>query len=267
MMNPQQLEKFTNWLTVRGLREKTIEEYLFYLKKVPADKIFDTRHINEWLYTSGMKKGGVIMTCNALRNYYKFSHRKELGKMLDAPKERYRGSIYYLDSREVERMISACVREKDSLMIRMLFETGVRISTLLEIKVGNIDLEKNKILIEPRMLGNKGKMKFDVFFTRDTRDRIISYIESNHLKPEDQIIDYKYITLYKRMKRIARDAGLPSWVSPHKLRHSFATHFYQKTKHAKALQELLGHRDSRMSNIYVHIGDKEKADEFKKAFE
>lgn len=265
-MEIEQLEKFVNWMTVRGLSGYTIFEYLFYLKKVPADKIFDTKHMNEWLYTSGMKKGGVIMTCNALRNYYKFSHRKELGKKLDVPKEKYRGSIYYLDIEEVDRMINACRREKDIIAIRMLFETGLRISTLLEIKVSDIDLEKKRIIIEPKMPGNKGKLKFIVFFIEETKRLIANYIKKLHLKPDDKIIDYKYITIYKRIKKIAKDAGLPSWVSPHKLRHSFATHFYQKTKHAKALQELLGHRDSRMSNIYVHIGDKEKAEEFRKAF-
>ena len=254
-------------MTVRGTRRKTIEGYLFYLRKVPADKIFDIKYLNDWLYTSGMKKGGVIMTCNALRNYYKFSHKKDLGEKLDTPKSKYRGSIYYLDAVEIARMINACRRDKDKLLIQMLFETGLRISTLLEINVGDIDLEKKKIMILPKMLGNKGKLKFDVFFTERTRNMIVGYTNKHHLEPEDKIIGYKYITLYKRMKKIARDAGLPSWVSPHKLRHSFATHFYQKTKHAKALQEILGHRDSRMSSVYVHIGEKEKSKEFRKAFE
>jgi integrase len=264
-----EIEEYEKYMLSLGKRKQTIKIYAFWLTKIPSEILgsLDPKKFNEWVYTQGLTVNNIHMICFAFKSYLGFKQREDLVNLVKTPKMSYSGSIYYLKEEEIQRLFENARSLRSKAMLRLLFETGVRASVIVGLKVSDFDFKNNKLTVRSAMKGNKGKLKYECFFTDETKDLVQKFITQKKIKYDKKLFNISYVRLYVIIKKMAKKAGLPNWVSPHTLRHSFATHFYQKTRHAKALQELLGHKSSAMDSVYIHLSEQDKKDEFKKAFE
>ena len=142
-------------------------------------------------------------------------------------------------------------------MIRLMLDAGLRVGEVVALRPEHVNMQTCKVVIRE----GKGSKDREVWIPSDLRDLIGEWMErrtdSQWLFPTrngDQVP-----TRYMRsaVKRYARKAGVQEWekVSPHTLRHSFATDFLNETKNLRLLQEILGHADISTTQIYTHVNN------------
>jgi integrase/recombinase XerD len=161
---------------------------------------------------------------------------------------------------------------RNNAILHILYSGGLRISECITLLLSDVlfdDKIKKKVIILGK--GNKERM---VFFDKPTQQAVEKYLlVRDYFKPLPKngylfCSDSKsgYITresVFMNLRKIAYTVSLPERLSPHKLRHSFATHLYQKGMDLRMLQILLGHSDISTTEIYTHI----KADDIKNTVE
>ena len=158
---------------------------------------------------------------------------------------------------------------RDKAMLELLYASGVRISELVNIKFSDLDLERNII----KVFG-KGSKERLVPFGEDASQCISAYIDER--KKNKDIASIKYIFLNNRGTKISRQAfwhrlkeycleiGLKQDISPHTLRHAFATHLLNRGADLRSVQLLLGHSDLSTTQIYTHIAKQRLGEVLKK---
>jgi integrase/recombinase XerD len=143
---------------------------------------------------------------------------------------------------------------KDKLIITMLYSTGLRVSELLKLEVKNIDLINRTIRVRGK--GDKDRI---VIFDNTTKKLIKKYLT---YQPEE--IKYLFQTrtgesltpryIQVEIKTYAKLAGIDKKVTPHILRHSFATHLLNQGCNIRIIQQLLGHSSLSTTQIYLNVG-------------
>jgi site-specific recombinase XerD len=137
----------------------------------------------------------------------------------------------------------------------MLFATGIRISELVGIHKKDIDFEHKSI----KVFGKGAKDRI-VIFDEDTKALLTEYTKT--MLPETVVIDRSPRTIEKNIRDIAAMAELPKKITPHKLRHSFATQWLQNGGDVVALQKLLGHTSLNTTQIYTHYSVSELSQQY-----
>ena len=154
---------------------------------------------------------------------------------------------------------------RDRTMLELMYATGVRISELLNLQYSNIDINRSLI----KVMGKGGKERM-IPFGDNALSLLIEYIEFRRknnlsLKSRDLFISQqgKKLTrqaFWHRVKKYLVVSGLSSDVSPHTLRHAFATHLLNNGADLRSVQMLLGHSDLSTTQIYTHIAKQRLSD-------
>lgn len=258
------LEEFLVQLRAAGASEKTIRSYRAAVKdlvKVVGNKKVSElteRDIQVWRLTrlkNGFerKKGDTRASQNTLYYYSLFirSFVKWLGRNISVGSFK-RGSRKLIDTlkpQEIYRLIDACRDLLDLVIVSLLIETGLRASELLSIRWGDVDLEAREIYVKNAKYGEER-----VVFIGDLSKKALETWKSHMGSNDDRVIPITYTALYKRLKRLAQRAGIdPRRVRPHILRHTFATEALKKGLPLPALQRIMGHRDIKTTQVYLHI--------------
>lgn len=144
--------------------------------------------------------------------------------------------------------------KRNSIMFRMLLDTGLRINELVNLRIQDIDFDTSTIHVKI----TKTKLERYIFFTGNTHIALVKYIK------ETKVRDYIFIDFKTDNKltvdnveticyRLKNKLDVKMSISPHKWRHTFATKFQKKNKDLPVLQELLGHRDINQTERYLHF--------------
>ncbi|MEM2203017.1 MAG: site-specific integrase [Sulfolobales archaeon] len=258
------LEEFLVQLRAAGASEKTIRSYRAAVKdlvKVVGNKKVSElteRDIQTWRLTrlkNGFerRKGDIKASQNTLYYYSLFirSFIKWLGRNISVGSFK-RGSRKLIDTlkpQEIYRLIDACRDLLDLVIISLLIETGLRASELLSITWSDVDLEAREIYVKNAKYGEER-----VVFIGDLSRKALETWKSHVGGNDDRVIPITYTALYKRLKKLAQRAGIdPRKVRPHILRHTFATEALKKGLPLPALQRIMGHRDIKTTQVYLHI--------------
>lgn len=181
-----------------------------------------------------------------LRRFFKW-----LGLRLNIPGiKRIPAKIDALSDEEITSLLSAAKKPQDRLIIQLFLSTGLRSRELLDLRVGDIDFNRRIIRVRSAKYGKERLVTAppEVFETLE------AWIKLNNLKPRDKLFKLTYGSLYKKLKTLAKKAGLDqSRVRPHVLRHTFATMAIRRGLSLPSLQRLLGHSDIRTTQVYLHI--------------
>lgn len=154
--------------------------------------------------------------------------------------------------------LSPLYRLRDQAMITLLYATGIRVSELIHLELSHIDTEIGVLRVR-----GKGDKERIVPFAPVAGELILKYLKEARplLKPKTEhlFIGQAHTAMsrqafWKRLKEAGTQAGIhPKKLSPHKLRHSFATHLLQAGINLRSLQVLLGHSDLSTTQIYTHV--------------
>lgn len=283
------LEKYRAYLqNERYYSPHTINNYtkdiLEYLKYLEQDNITLTntglnlaRNYAYTLANKNLKPTSINRKLSSIRNFYRFLITQEVVKSnpFDAIEtikiEKKLPNYLYLDDLEtlfnsIDQSTPLGVR--NYCLLELLYGTGIRVSELCNIKLHDIDFYNNNILITGK--GNKQRY---VPIHESLREILITYLNfarNELLKDSDEIVDNLFVNhrggpLTSRgvrdiLKNLVNESGLNVKISPHVLRHSFATHMLDYGADLRSVQKLLGHENLSTTQIYTHVS-KEKLKE------
>ncbi len=204
----------------------------------------------------------------ALRGFYRFLEDEKFVTQnpvsdLDTPKHAKKLPVF-LSLPEVERLLAAPSEKtltgiRDRAMIEVLYATGLRVSELLKLTINDVNLTDGFVLTM-----GKGRKERVVPIGSHAIARVKAYLDG----PRSGILKAKvsktlFVTprgkgfsrmgFWKLLRRYARGAGIDKPLSPHKLRHSFATHLVERGADLRIVQAMLGHADLATTQIYTHV--------------
>jgi site-specific recombinase XerD len=275
------LERFVNYLQyTKNVSPKTVENYTLWINRfieymgdlnASEVKSIYIQDFRMFLTKQGLSPKTINYHIVGLRSFFKFLLRNDIEILapdkLDLAKIPPR-QLSYLSEEEVEKILNAPIEfEKnplkvlrDQAILYTLYGTGLRVTELISLKKSDIKLAEKQFSV----IG-KGKKLRSVFMTSQARDKIKSY-----LLARNDLSDFLFISLsgnsYGKslsrnsvealVKRYASLVGIKKKVTPHTLRHSFATSLLRKGADIRSVQALLGHSSITTTQIYTHVDDK-----------
>ena len=287
----QHVDSFLNSLIIqKGLSKNTIQSYesdIYQLyqwnisknkKRMTEINKSDTSQYISYLFSQNLKSSSVNRKISSLKTFFNFLLKKKLikanpfaeqimpKKPISLPKSISEDDVVkLLGAPKVDTVIGL----RDRAMLELLYASGVRISELVNIKYSDLDLERNIM----KVFG-KGSKERLVPFGEDASQWISAYIDQR--KENKELASIKYIFLNNRGSKISRHAfwhrlkeycleiGLKNDISPHTLRHAFATHLLNRGADLRSVQVLLGHSDLSTTQIYTHIAKQRLSELVKK---
>ena len=275
------IDRFLNYLIVeKGLAQKTIEAYsrdiirysnFLAVNKSSAFSEEDTPLILKHLILlrkSGLKARSRARHLVAIRGFYRFLVQEKIlqndpARLIDLPKSGLK-LPHVLSKEEIERLLNApdtakVLGVRDAAMLELLYAAGLRVSELINLKLQDINLEAGFV----RIFG-KGSRERIVPIGAHAREKVSTYLKTVRPKRLKQASSpYLFIAraakpmtrqgFWKLLRRYAIKAGLKKNITPHSLRHSFASHLLEGGADLRAVQVMLGHVDISTTQIYTHV--------------
>jgi site-specific recombinase XerD len=268
--------------------QKTISNYDHYLRRLVAfaddcdiNKL-DSEMVRQWRLWLNRHKDNQGETLSkttqnyhliALRSFLKYLAKRDIIALDSAKIELAkvaRPQVTFLNTEEVERLLDAVgtgtvVGLRDRAVIELLFSGGLRVSELVGLDIEQVNLNRREFMVR-----GKGQKDRPIFISDQAAEWIGRYLDSRHdvFKPlfihysgtQDDLDDGMYTRLTVRsvqrlVKRYAKLAGITKDVTPHTLRHSFATDLLTNGADLRSVQGLLGHANIATTQIYTHITD------------
>lgn len=167
--------------------------------------------------------------------------------------------IKYLKHNQVLRLIDSIDDLRDKLIVRTIYATGVRVSELCNMNIEDIDFDEHTI----RIRGKGDKIRL-VFVDEDTLVEILSFIGTRTSGPLFVGQQGKHISS-RAIQHIFKHYA-PSGITPHKIRHSYASELYKRSKNLRVVQENLGHTSIKTTEIYLHTDIDERRQVYQQYF-
>ncbi len=246
-------------LRLRGYSDRTISAYKFYV-----DKFLEflngrepTEEEAKAFLASLISRGDSPATIALARASLVFYFSNILKKKIDIKTPKIPKKIpTVLTKDEVKRMIELTKNLKHKLIIELLYSTGLRLSELRNLKIKDLDLNENVLWVR-KGKGAKDRM---VILSKMLSDELRKYIEGRD--PEDFVFhgwhgQISSRAVQKIIKEAAKRANISKKVTPHVLRHSFATHLLEAGVDIRKIQVLLGHANLSTTQIYTTVSTAE----------
>ncbi len=267
----------------KGLSKNTLHSYKidldqfinFIQKKNIKARDFKDKDIKEFIGTfknKGYEKSTVSRKISSLTHFFNFLlDEKEIDinplNNFEIPKQTKKLPII-LSNKHIDKILEFTKRDQSAAgirlytMIEILYATGIRISELVEMKLSSIYEDKNFLLVSGK--GNKERLVPISIKTRETLDKYLT-IRDNFISDKNNSIwlfpskqsSIGHITR-QRFNQLLNELNLHAdlgikRISPHKLRHAFATHLLENGMDLRSLQQILGHSDISTTQIYTHV--------------
>jgi integrase/recombinase XerD len=255
------LATLSSELKIRGFSQNTIKTYLFYNQKFLEFTSKAPEDINEQDIKNYMAQlldqaspYSAKLARAALSFYYKEIHGKNFKIVI--PKLPKKLPVV-LTKEEVQKMLQLTKNPKHLLILKCLYSCGLRLSELTNLKLEDLELEKGMGWVR----GGKGNKDRLLLLGSELSKDIKQYAADNKIVTgflfsgrKEQISGR---SVQKIVDEAAKRASINKHVSPHKLRHSFATHLLEAGVDIRKIQELLGHSDLSTTQIYTKVSTKE----------
>ncbi len=258
MQNP--LEKMERELRLRNYSRKTIKSYLYalnhYLKFIKKGiEQLDEEQIRDFLLDCEAKHLSAT-TRNLYLNAIKFFYRDVLKSTQKIGIRNAKGSQklpVVLSRSEIKRLLETIPNKKHRLMLALSYGSGLRVSEVVSLKVGDLNLGELTIHIK-QAKGQKDRMTIlPESLVNDLKNLIAGKTTSNLVFESERGGRLSVRTPQKVFEKALDAAGIQKPATFHSLRHSFATHLLENGTDVRYVQELLGHRNIRTTQRYTQV--------------
>ena len=280
------LRSFLNYLLVdKGLSNNTVKAYKadissFFQWLGNKDLKYNNLqedHINQYisfLFQRKMRSSSVNRKISSIKSFYIFLVKRNfvknspLNDLVTPKQEKYLPES--MSEAEVDKLlnspdVSNKIENRDKAMIEMLYATGMRISELVNLKITDVDMKRCVV----KVFG-KGSKERLVPFGETALDSLRSYLNEREQSSSKEIFlsnrgkKMTRVAFWQRVKIYLIRENLKNSISPHTLRHAFATHLLNRGADLRSVQLLLGHSDLSTTQIYTHIAKQRLSDVLKK---
>ncbi len=277
----QLLDSFLTYLTVeKGLSKNTLESYgrdvrkfLLFLEEGQIKTIQEIKYENILDFLSHFKKQGfsdttTVRTIVSIKQFFKYLLLEKIIKedptsQIRTPKMK-KSIPGVISLEDVERVLASPNEStpegiRDLAMLEVLYATGIRVSELIWLKLNEVNFEMGFVIVY-----GKGSKERIVPIGKQAQEKLRTYMELSRpllLKSRDSKELFvtrrgKAMTrqgFWKLIKNYALKAGITKQISPHTMRHSFATHLLERGADLRTIQIMLGHSDISTTQIYTHV--------------
>ena len=274
-MNKKYIEEFIDYLRYeKKYSENTIASYQNDLKKAyiffkKDFKDLSKKDIQNYIQSLSKKESAssVSRTISTLKSFYKFLEINKYTKSnplgtISNPKT-IKKLPKVLSEEEVDKLLDINLKTnfdyRNKAMLELMYSSGLRVSELINLKVNDIDLKNASVRIFGK--GSKERIVPLDDYAIEALDNYIKYQRKSLFKHGEN--NYLFLNnhgnkmtrqgFFKILQKIAKEKNIKSELSPHTLRHSFATHLLKHGADLRSIQELLGHSDISTTQIYTHI--------------
>ena len=255
------ISSFFQWLDIEDLKYKNLQE----------------DHINQYisfLFQRKMRSSSVNRKISSIKSFYIFLVKRNfvknspLNDLVTPKQEKYLPES--MSEAEVDKLLNSPdvankIENRDKAMIEMLYATGMRISELVNLKITDVDMKRCVV----KVFG-KGSKERLVPFGETALDSLRSYLNEREQSSSKEIFlsnrgkKMTRVAFWQRVKVYLIRENLKNSISPHTLRHAFATHLLNRGADLRSVQLLLGHSDLSTTQIYTHIAKQRLSDVLKK---
>jgi len=255
----QELEKLKSELKLRGFSQMTVRNYSFFVDKFLKKANKNTEELNQddaKLYLSELfdtkSKNTIMLAAASLKFFYNEILKKDFSGVKIPKKDRKLPEV--LNKEEVKKLIETTDNEKSRLIISLLYSGGLRVSELVNLKVNDVNFQEKTGWVR------KGKGSKDRLFilSESICKEIQEYLQGksyNYVFSKDSPLTTRNIQKIIALTR--KRAGINKKVTPHTLRHSFATHLLEQGTDIRMIQVLLGHSSLSTTQMYTHISSEQ----------
>jgi len=261
MPEDELLKKLGTELKIRGFSRETFKAYtrhnanfIKYINK-PLDAIIEDDLKGYLAYLISDKKlssSSVALVRSSLLFFYNQVLGKAFGNIKTPKIQRNPPEI--LSKEEVKSLIDVCFNEKSRLLVQLLYSSGLRVSECLKLRFQDVDFKENVCVVKQ----GKGKKDRVTLLSINFADKLKVYLEREGINNGLIFHNRDGAALSARnvqkiVSNAAKRAGINKAVTPHKLRHSFATHLLDSGVSIRIIQELLGHSNLQTTQIYTRV--------------
>lgn len=258
---------FKEFLVAKRYSQSTINTYFTFIRQIAVHikkaplKELDTTQLRSFILSHLNKKKLSISThrqlISAVKQFYEFLGKPaEVIEQLQRPK-RGKHLPTVISQIEVLKLLQKTYNLKHRMIIAMLYSCGLRIGELLELKRDAIDLDR--MCVHVKM--GKGRKDRYVPLAQNIKALLHNYVSSYQPKhyfiEGDKNQSYSASSVRAMLKRSCQKAGIAKKITPHDLRHSYATHLVENGVNLRIIQELLGHSRPETTMIYTHVAHKD----------
>lgn len=271
--------KFYRYLLVeKGLSPKTVQNYEEDFKKFHSYKLFSSRKDTSDLQVSdltdfmllqeeeGLSIPTILRRLSVTKSFFIFLQEEGMVSFtlprIDTPKKSKRIPVV-LTEEEVDALLDAPDMKKDSgirdrAMLEIMYGSGLRVSELTSLKLKNINFVDGFLEIIGK--GNKERNVPMSKFSQKYLQKYLNGPRKRYIKKETNYVflnrngePISRIYFFKQIKRYAKQVGIEESISPHTLRHCFATHLLERGADLRMVQEMLGHSKISTTEIYTSV--------------
>ena len=284
----EEINDYLHYLTIeRGLSLNTRKSYerdlLQYLHYLEDEQITSWQDVDRYVVINYLEKmhdekkapATVTRMITSLRRFHQFLRQERLTdhdpmQHIDTPKK-VQKLPSTLSLTEVERLIETPDTTKnlgirDRAILEVMYATGMRVSELVGLKLSDLHLSLG--LVQTLGKGDKERIiplgdyaiQWLERYLDEARPLLVANPSETHVFVNHHGTGLSRQGIWKNLKQLVREAGINKEVTPHTLRHSFATHLLENGADLRTVQELLGHADISTTQIYTHITKKRMTD-------
>ena len=253
--------------------KRDLDEYFLYLKNINKNYLdIDYESIRKYLSFLNDKKdtnSTISRKISSLRGFYSYLRLNEKiknnpFKLINLPKKEQKLPRFFYYN-ELEELFAACdtstsLGQRNLAILEVLYATGTRVSELINIKLEDINFSEKQI----KVLG-KGNKERIVFLGEYAVDALEDYLNDGYLFLNKYNLDYVFLNhlgnkITRRgiediLTKLIKKTSIDKKISPHMIRHSFATHLLNEGCDLESVQEMLGHESISATAIYTHVTD------------
>lgn len=276
----------------RGLSENTINSYgidlKLFLEYLRENEIPSFKQVNKEVIVNYMQSeknnnkanSSILRSVSSLRKFFQYLAQEKIIEkdpmlLIDTPKKKQH-LPQVLTKEEVEKLLRSpntgqVLGLRDRAMLELMYATGLRISEIINLKLEDLHLTMGTL----QTLGKGHKerivpvgdeaIKWVNRYLEEARPKLLKQKRSNYLFLNFHGNNLTRQGVWKNLKAEVRKAGIQKNITPHTLRHSFATHILENRADLRIVQELLGHADISTTQIYTHLSNKQLADIYNRA--
>ena len=276
----------------RGLSENTINSYgidlKLFLEYLRENEIPSFKQVNKEVIVNYMQSeknnnkanSSILRSVSSLRKFFQYLAQEKIIEkdpmlLIDTPKKKQH-LPQVLTKEEVEKLLRSpntgqVLGLRDRVMLELMYATGLRISEIINLKLEDLHLTMGTL----QTLGKGHKerivpvgdeaIKWVNRYLEEARPKLLKQKRSNYLFLNFHGNNLTRQGVWKNLKAEVRKAGIQKNITPHTLRHSFATHILENGADLRIVQKLLGHADISTTQIYTHLSNKQLADIYNRA--